>query len=145
MKAVIQRVKFTKVEVDGKVVGEIGHGIFTLLGVGHSDTREQVDALIAKILKLRIFEDEAGKMNLSLQDRGYEHLIVSQFTLYADTKKGNRPSFIEAAKPEIAEPLYQYALEVSRSAGVKTAGGVFGADMKIALLNDGPVTLVLES
>jgi len=145
MRAVIQRVKFAKVEVDGKVVGEIGPGVFTLLGVGHDDTREQVESLISKIIKLRVFEDEAGKMNLSVLEKKYAHLIVSQFTLYADTKKGNRPSFIDAAKPEIATPLYNYALEVSRTFGVPTAGGVFGADMKITLLNDGPVTLVLES
>lgn len=166
MKAVIQRVRFAKVEVDGRVVGEIGPGIFTLLGVGHHDSRADVDALIAKILKLRVFEDEVGKMNLSLldlcareasadvvvdsdgrviPDLKYGHLIVSQFTLYADTQKGNRPGFGDAAKPEIAEPLYSYALDVSRAAGVETAGGAFGADMQITLLNDGPVTLVLES
>ncbi len=145
MKAVIQRVKMARVEVDGKVVGEIGPGILTLLGVAAQDTPAVAEKLVAKILKLRIFEDEAGKMNRSVLDLGLEHLIVSQFTLLADTTSGNRPSFIGAARPEVAEPIYQHALRASETLGVRTAGGRFQADMKVSLLNDGPVTLVLDA
>lgn len=146
MKALIQRVKWAKVTVDGKTVGEIGPGLLTFLGVGSSDTPLEVDSMIEKISKLRIFEDQEGKMNHSLIDLGEKgsHLLVSQFTLYADLKKGNRPSFILAAKPELAKKLYDLALLKSRSLGIKTEAGVFQATMEVSLLNDGPVTLILE-
>jgi D-tyrosyl-tRNA(Tyr) deacylase len=144
VRALIQRVQFAKVVVDGQTVGEIGPGILTLLGVAPTDTERELEWIITKIAKLRIFEDPQGKMNLALGDVGGSHLIVSQFTLYGDASKGNRPSFIDAARPEIAEPLYQKALELSRAQGLKTEGGKFGADMKVSLLNDGPVTLMLE-
>lgn len=145
MRAVIQRVKSARVEVDGQVVGEIGPGILTLLGVGAQDTAAVAEKLVTKILKLRIFEDEAGKMNRSVLDLGFEHLIVSQFTLLADTSSGNRPSFIGAARPEVAQPIYLHALKVSENLGVRTAGGRFQAEMKVSLVNDGPVTLVLDA
>jgi D-tyrosyl-tRNA(Tyr) deacylase len=144
MRVLIQRVKWAKVEVDGGVVGEIGPGVLTLFGVGANDTEADVERIVAKILKLRIFEDEAGKMNLSLLDRGYAHLIVSQFTLYGDVSKGNRPSFVDAGKPEDANRLYEKALAYSRAQGVKTEGGKFQAHMEVSLLNDGPVTFWLE-
>lgn len=144
MRALIQRVSYARVRVDGDVVGEIGPGILTFLGVASSDTESHAEKIIQKILKLRIFEDDAGKMNLSLLDQKLEHLIVSQFTLYGDTEKGNRPSFIDAARPDQANALYEKALSFSRREGVKTASGKFQADMKIELLNDGPVTLWIE-
>jgi D-tyrosyl-tRNA(Tyr) deacylase len=148
MRALIQRVKFAKVVVDGKTVGEIGPGILTLLGVGAADEGPQgeaeVERIVSKILKLRIFEDDAGKMNLSLVDKGYSHLVVSQFTLYGDASKGNRPSFVGAGKPEIAKKLYERAIEYSRAQGVRTEGGTFQAHMEVSLLNDGPVTFWLE-
>lgn len=144
MKALVQRVKWAKVVVEGEVVGEIGPGILTLLGVGAADSEKDVVKLVSKIAKLRIFEDDAGKMNLSLLDRSYSHLIVSQFTLYGDTSKGNRPSFIDAGKPELAKSLYEKAIEVSRSMGIKTEAGRFQAHMEVSLLNDGPVTFWLE-
>ena len=145
MRAVIQRVLTAQVDVDGKTVGRIGRGVMTLLGIRQGDTEKELEWLMSKIAKLRIFEDDQGKMNLSLQDVGGEHLIVSQFTLYGDAAKGNRPSFIDAARPEIAKPLYERALELSRGLGLKTEGGQFQADMKVSLVNDGPVTLILES
>lgn len=145
MKAVIQRVRKASVSVAGELVSEIGPGLLTLLGVSGSDTQADADWLIRKIVSLRIFEDSAQKMNHSLKDVGGQHLIVSQFTLYADATKGNRPSFIDAARPEVAEPLYQHALATSRTLGVETFGGRFQATMLIAQENDGPVTLVLES
>lgn len=134
-------------------MGEIGPGILTFLGIAHSDTEKELQWLIQKILKLRIFEDERCKMNLSLLDlqgsnpgaQSHSHLIVSQFTLYGDTAKGNRPSFVNAASPAIAQPLYEKALELSKASGVKTQGGIFQADMKVTLINDGPVTFVIES
>lgn len=145
MIAVIQRVKQAQVQVDGKIIGSIGPGILTLLGVAHGDAQEDVEWMVQKILKLRIFEDEAGKMNLSLLDKGYEHLIVSQFTLFGDCRKGNRPSFIGAGPPELARDLYERAVVASSSAGVKTAQGQFQADMQVSLVNDGPVTFHIES
>lgn len=145
MKAVIQRVRSACVLVDGSVVGEIGPGLVTLLGVGIGDAEPQVEWLVAKILRLRIFEDEAGKMNRSLLDTGGEHLIVSQFTLYGDVAKGNRPSFVAAAPPERARHLYEAAIAASRAAGVTTASGVFQAHMQVSLVNDGPVTVVVET
>ncbi|ASD64015.1 D-aminoacyl-tRNA deacylase [Bdellovibrio bacteriovorus] len=144
MKAVVQRVQNASVVVDGKTISSIGKGYLTLLGVAKGDTDEQLQKLMTKILALRIFPDEAGKMNLSLKDVGGEHLIVSQFTLLGDASKGNRPSFVGAEAPERANALYEKALAFSESQGVKTQGGQFGADMKVSLLNDGPVTLILE-
>lgn len=144
MKAVVQRVQRASVTVDGKKISDIEKGYLTLLGVAKGDSEEQLQKLIAKIVALRIFPDENGKMNLSLKDIGGSHLIVSQFTLLGDASKGNRPSFIGAESPEIANRLYEKALELSRAQGVPTCGGVFGADMKVELLNDGPVTLIVE-
>jgi len=145
MRALIQRVKWAKVAVDGVTVGEIGPGILTFLGVSATDTEKEVEWTMKKILKLRVFEDEDGKMNLSLLDRKLDHLVVSQFTLYGDPSQGNRPSFIQAARPEQAKKLYERALEVSRGGGVRTEGGRFQAHMEVSLLNDGPVTLLIES
>jgi D-tyrosyl-tRNA(Tyr) deacylase len=145
MRAVIQRVISARVRVDGEIVGEIGRGFLTLLGVAKGDTEKELDWVLQKIVKLRVFEDQAGKMNLALGDIGGEHLIVSQFTLCADVSKGNRPSFIDAASPEVARPLVDKAIEMSRAMGIKTAGGKFQADMKVELINDGPVTIVVDS
>lgn len=144
MKTVIQRVKSAEVSVDGKTVGSIGNGILIFLGIKNDDTRAQAEWLADKIKKLRIFEDENGKMNLSASDMGYEYLIISQFTLYGDCQKGTRPSFTQAAPPDIAVPLYEYFIELMRRDGAKADTGVFGADMKIVAENDGPVTLILE-
>jgi D-tyrosyl-tRNA(Tyr) deacylase len=145
MKAVVQRVKRARVIVGGEVVGDIGAGLLTFLGVAGGDDEADLDGLLGKILKLRIFEDGEGKMNRSLVDVGGGHLIVSQFTLLADTRKGNRPSFMEAAPPEEAERLYQRALEKSREAGIPTAGGRFRAEMQVELVNDGPVTILFDT
>lgn len=144
MKTVIQRVKSAEVSVDGKTVGSIGNGILIFLGIKNDDTRAQAEWLADKIKKLRIFEDENGKMNLSASDMGYEYLIISQFTLYGDCQKGTRPSFTQAAPPDIAVPLYEYFIELMRRDDAKADTGVFGADMKIVAENDGPVTLILE-
>jgi D-tyrosyl-tRNA(Tyr) deacylase len=143
MKAVIQRVSSASVEVDGKIVSSIEKGVLTLLGVEKGDDEEKAAKLIRKICDLRIFEDENGKMNLSLKEVGGGHLIVSQFTLAGDCSQGRRPSFVNAEQPEIARKLYEQAIELSRQAGVTTAGGIFQADMKVSLVNDGPVTFVL--
>ena len=145
MKTVIQRVKSAEVSVDGKTVGSIGNGILLFVGIKNDDTRAQAEWLADKIKKLRIFEDENGKMNLSASDMGYEYLIISQFTLYGDCQKGTRPSFTQAAPPDIAVPLYEYFIELMRRDGAKADTGVFGADMKIVAENDGPVTLILEN
>lgn len=145
MKAVLQRVQYASVKVDGKMIGQCGRGYMILLGIGHEDTSKDVDALAEKIIKLRIFEDEAGKMNLSIRDIGGEILLISQFTLYADYRKGNRPSFMNAAKPEISKPLYEEFAGKLRTCGIATQTGEFGADMKVELLNDGPVTIVMDS
>lgn len=145
MRALIQRVKSAQVAVAGQGVGQIGPGILTLLGIGPGDDEAKLEWLMGKILRLRIFEDEQGKMNRSLQDIQGGHLIVSQFTLYGDCTKGNRPSFVGAAPPAVAEPLYRRALELSQAAGIHTEGGRFGAHMEVSLLNDGPVTLWLET
>jgi D-tyrosyl-tRNA(Tyr) deacylase len=147
MKALVQRVKWAKVVVDGKTVGEIGPGLLTLLGVGASDTETVAEKIVGKIAKLRIFEDSEGKMNRSLVDLGSEggHLLVSQFTLYADTAKGNRPSFVAAGKPELAKNLYEHAVRISKSLGLRTETGIFQAHMEVSLLNDGPVTLMIDS
>jgi D-tyrosyl-tRNA(Tyr) deacylase len=145
MKAVIQRVQHASITVDGKTVAEIGPGVLTLLGLEHKDDTQGLSKLISKIVELRIFSDSAGKMNLSLKDTNGAHLIVSQFTLAGDCSSGRRPSFTTAMKPELAKPLWERAIELSTAAGVKTAGGIFQADMKVALVNDGPVTFILEA
>ena len=144
MKAVVQRVKHTTLKVDGELVSEIPFGLTVFLGVQCGDTREQADYLMNKIANLRIFEDENGKMNLSVKDVGGEVLLVSQFTLLGDASHGNRPSFILAERPEKAEPLYEYALTVLSAHGVTVKKGVFGGDMQILQANDGPITILLE-
>lgn len=145
MKVVLQRVSEACVSVEGREVGRIGKGYLLLLAVGKGDTKEEADQLLAKISKLRIFADENGKSNLSISDVRGEVLVISQFTLYADCRKGNRPSFTEAASPELAAELYEYFTESARSHFSKVACGVFGAYMQVSLLNDGPFTLVLEA
>ena len=144
MKLVIQRVKRASVEVENKIVGKVGQGFLVLLGVGPEDTEENVNFLVQKLIKLRIFEDENGKMNLSLKDINGELLIVSQFTLYADCRGGNRPSFTNAAKPDKANELYECFIKKCKEENIKVEHGIFGADMKVELLNDGPVTILLE-
>lgn len=144
MRAVVQRVSSSKVTVDGEVTGEINKGLLVLLGVTHEDTSKDVDYIIDKVLNLRIFEDENEKMNLSLKDVNGELLLVSQFTLYGDTKKGNRPSFIEAARPEMAINLYNYIIDELKKQIPKVETGIFGAEMQVKLVNDGPVTILLE-
>ena len=144
MKLVIQRVKHAKVEVENKIVGKIGQGFLVLLGVGPDDTKETADYLVQKLIKLRVFEDENGKMNLGLKDINGELLVVSQFTLYADCTGGNRPSFTLAAKPDKANELYEYFISKCEGENVKVDHGIFGADMKVELLNDGPVTIIME-
>lgn len=145
MKVVLQRVREAKVTVEGETVGAIGQGFLIFLGAGENDTEVIVDKMVDKICKLRIFQDENGKTNLSLGDVGGELLIVSQFTLYADCKKGNRPSFIKAGSPDKANRLYEYAVERCRQYVDRVEHGVFGADMKVSLVNDGPFTLILDS
>ena len=146
MRAVIQRVTRAAVEVDGETVGKIGKGFLVLLGVMESDSLREAEVLAAKTAKLRIFEDDAGKMNLSPLDVDGEILVVSQFTLCADVKKGNRPSFTPSAPPDKATRLYEYYMRKLKDEGVKTVEhGVFGADMKVSLLNDGPVTICLDT
>ena len=144
MRLVVQRVKNAKVEVEGKTVGSINNGFLVLLGVTHTDTIKEADYLVKKLCNLRVFEDDNGKMNLGLKDVGGELLIVSQFTLYADCTQGNRPSFINAAKPDVANELYEYFCEKCKEQNIKVEKGIFGADMKVSLLNDGPVTIILE-
>ena len=144
MKLVVQRVKNAKVEVEGKTVGSINQGFLVLLGVTHTDTKAEADYLVKKLCNLRIFEDDNGKMNLGLKDVEGELLIVSQFTLYADCSQGNRPSFINAANPDVANELYEYFCEKCKEQNIKVEKGIFGADMKVSLLNDGPVTIILE-
>ena len=145
MKAVIQRVKKAKVEVAGQVVGEIGPGLLIFIGIAKNDEEQQADYLVDKILELRIFEDDHGKMNLSALERRADILVVSQFTLYGDCSKGRRPSFDGAAEPEIAEDLYNYFVKRLREVDLKVAEGKFRAKMDVSLVNDGPVTLILES
>jgi len=144
MKIVLQRVTSASVRVDGELCGAIDTGYLLLFGAGHGDNEEHCRRLADKILNLRIFSDENGKINLSLTDVGGSLLVVPQFTLYADCRKGNRPNFIQAAKPEEAEKLYEYFVEYCRSKGFRTETGRFGADMKVEIHNDGPFTLVLE-
>ncbi len=144
MRLIVQRVRSASVEIDGKKVGEIGSGLMTLVGFTHTDTAETVKYLADRSVKLRIFEDENGKMNRSLLDVQGSMLIVSQFTLYGDTAHGRRPGFDAAAKPDQAIPLYEQFIEEVKSFGVNVATGVFGAEMLVALENDGPVTFTLE-
>ena len=144
MKLVIQRVKHASVTVDGNVIGKIGQGFMVLIGVSDEDTKETADKMVKKLLNLRIFEDENGKTNLSLKDVNGELLLVSQFTLYADCRKGNRPSFINAGAPDMAEALYEYMIEACRKEIPVVETGIFGADMQVELLNDGPFTIVLD-
>ncbi|WP_312173713.1 D-aminoacyl-tRNA deacylase [Chryseobacterium sp.] len=145
MKTVIQRVSESHVKVDGNIVGEIGRGLMLLVGIDENDTKTDADWLVQKILNLRVFGDEDGKLNLSVQDIKGEILCISQFTLIADYKKGNRPSFIKAAKPDKAIPLFDYFKQELSKSGLKTESGIFGADMKVSLINDGPVTIVMDS
>ena len=145
MKAVIQRVKNASVEVEGKIVGEIGQGLLVFLGVGQEDNEKVAQKIVDKISGMRIFEDEDGKTNLSSNDIDAEIMVISQFTLYANCRKGNRPSFIEAAPPDKANELYEYTVALFREKFKKTETGIFGADMKVGLLNDGPFTIVLDS
>jgi len=144
MRALIQRVSHAQVTVDGRVVGRIGRGFVVLLGVTHADSRAEAAWLAAKIAGLRVFDDEGGKMNRALADVAGELLVVSQFTLYGDARKGRRPSFTGAAAPERAEPLVDYFVEQLRDAGFAVATGVFGAHMDVEIHNDGPVTMLLE-
>jgi D-aminoacyl-tRNA deacylase len=144
MKVVLQRVSKASVTIDGRVVGEIGRGFCLLVGFTHGDTPAQVDWMAEKVAGLRLFTDAEGKMNLGLDEVGGAVLVVSQFTLYGDTSKGRRPSFIEAARPEVAIPLYDRFLKVLRGHGLNVAAGEFGADMLVAIHNDGPVTLTLD-
>lgn len=144
MRALIQRVSRASVSVNNEIVGAIDQGLMVLLGIAHDDSINDIDWLVGKITNMRIFSDEEGKMNLSVQDVEGQILVVSQFTLHASTKKGNRPSFIEAARPEIAIPLYEkFKTELGKI--VPIASGEFGADMKVSLINDGPVTIWLDS
>lgn len=145
MKAVIQRVTHGSVSIDDKIIGKIGLGFVILLGVTHDDATEDADYLAEKIVNLRVFEDGDGKMNRSLADVGGSILVISQFTLFANTRKGRRPSFIDAARPEIAIPLYEYFMEKSRSVGIPVECGEFGAMMAVKIHNDGPVTIIIDS
>ncbi|WET48659.1 D-aminoacyl-tRNA deacylase [Chryseobacterium indologenes] len=145
MKIVIQRVSEASVKVEGKIVGEIGKGLMLLVGIEENDEKADADWLVQKILNLRIFSDDDDKLNLSVKDISGEILCISQFTLIADYKKGNRPSFIKAAKPDKAVPLFDYFKEEIAKSRLKTESGIFGADMKVSLINDGPVTIVMDS
>lgn len=144
MKFVVQRVKNALVEVDEKTVGKINTGFLVLIGITHEDTTENADYLVKKLINLRVFRDEEDKMNLALKDVDGELLLISQFTLYANCEKGNRPSFIEAAKPDKANKLYEYIIQECKKQIDVVETGIFGADMKVSLLNDGPVTIILE-
>ncbi len=145
MKAVIQRVQKASVTINNNVTGQINKGILLLLGICADDSEKDIRWLAGKVSSLRIFPDNDGKMNLSLLDSGGEILVVSQFTLYGDCRKGRRPGFSEAAPPEIAEPLYEKFIEEVRALNIPTATGVFGADMQVALVNDGPVTFIVDT
>ena len=144
MKFVVQRVKQADVKVDNKIVGSINEGLMVLIGITHNDTEQTADYLVNKLINLRIFEDENKKMNLSIKDVKGELLLVSQFTLYGDCKKGNRPSFIEAAQPKYANNLYEYIIKECKKEIERVEKGMFGANMKVSLINDGPVTIILE-
>ncbi|NEX00808.1 D-tyrosyl-tRNA(Tyr) deacylase [Pseudobutyrivibrio sp. NOR37] len=145
MKFVIQRVNEASVKVDGNIIGQINKGFLVLIGVGQDDTKEIADKMVKKLLGLRIFDDENDKINLSLTDVGGELLLISQFTLYANCKKGYRPSFIEAGAPDMANDMYEYIISQCRATGFHVETGEFGADMKVSLQNDGPFTIVLDS
>jgi len=146
MRIVLQRVSQASVSIDNKIISAIKEGILILLGIEDADSSQDIEWLCNKIVKMRIFNDENGVMNLSLQDIDGEALVISQFTLHASTKKGNRPGYIKAARPEVAIPLYgEFIRELEKTFGKKVGAGVFGADMKVLLLNDGPVTIVLDS
>lgn len=145
MRAVVQRVKSSKVEVDNKVIGEIGKGINLLVGISKNDTKEDIDYIVRKVLGMRIFEDENGKMNFSIKDIEGELLIISQFTLYGDCRKGKRPDFMQAQGGDIAIELYNELVEAFKKEIPNLKTGKFGADMKVEIINDGPVTLLLES
>lgn len=145
MKFVLQRVLEAKVDVDGKTVGEIGKGYLLLVGVSNDDNKEIADKMIEKVSRLRIFKDSDGKTNLSINDVDGEMLVVSQFTLYADCRKGNRPSFTNAGSPQLAEELYEYIISRCEELFKKTEHGIFGANMQVSLINDGPFTVVLDS
>lgn len=145
MRFVIQRVLESSVSVDGEVVGQIGKGFMVLIGVGSGDTRETADKMIKKLIGMRIFEDENGKTNLNLESVGGSLLLISQFTLYADCKRGNRPGFTDAGAPDLAEELYEYIISECRKSVPVVERGVFGADMKVSLINDGPFTVILDS
>ena len=144
MRLVIQRVLHAEVQVDGNTIGKIGKGLLVFVGAGQNDTKEIADKYLRKLLGLRIFEDKNGKTNLSLKDVDGELLIVSQFTLYANCKKGNRPSFIEAGEPHMAEAVSEYMIEAAKKSVPGVEYGEFGADMKVSLLNDGPFTIILD-
>lgn len=144
MRLVIQRVLQAEVQVDGNTVGKINKGLLVLVGAGQDDTKEIADKYLKKLIGLRIFEDAEGKTNLSLKDVDGELLLVSQFTLYANCKKGNRPSFIEAGEPHMAEELYEYMIQEARKSVPVVEHGIFGADMKVSLVNDGPFTIILD-
>lgn len=145
MRVVIQRVSEASVKVDNHIVGEIGKGLMLLIGVDESDENADADWLVKKILDVRVFSDDEGKMNHSVKDMNGEILCISQFTLISDYKKGNRPSYIKAARPDKAIPLFEYFKDEMKKSGLKTESGIFGADMKVSLINDGPVTLVFDS
>jgi len=145
MKVVIQRSKQASVTVDGNITGAIDQGYVLLVGITHTDTIEDIQYVAKKVAELRLWEDEEGKMNHSILEHGGDILSVSQFTLYAETKKGRRPSFIEAARPEVAKPLWEDFNEALRNLGLKVETGIFGAMMDVSLINDGPVTIILES
>ena len=146
MRVVIQRVSNAKVVIEGNVKGEIGHGLLVFCGIEDADSTEDIDWLCGKIVNLRVFDDEHGVMNKSVLETGGGILVISQFTLHASTKKGNRPSYIRASKPEIAVPLYeQFLVKLSRELGKKIETGEFGADMQVSLCNNGPVTIVIDS
>lgn len=144
MKLVVQRVKKAEVKVDENIVGKIDKGFLVLIGIKVGDTKEQADYLVKKLCNLRVFSDENDKMNLSIKDVKGKLLIVSQFTLYGDCSQGNRPSFIEAARPEEANPLYEYFCNQCELNNIEVQKGIFGADMKVELINDGPVTIIIE-
>ena len=144
MKLVVQRVKKAEVKVDGNIIGKIDKGFLVLIGIKVGDTKEQADYLVKKLCNLRVFSDENDKMNLSIKDIKGKLLIVSQFTLYGDCSQGNRPSFIEAARPEEANPLYEYFCNQCELNDIEVQKGIFGADMKVELINDGPVTIIIE-
>lgn len=145
MRVVVQRVLSSSVEVEGKLVGEISKGLLILLGVGEEDDEKDLEYIYNKVVGLRIFEDENEKMNLSIKDIKGDLLIISQFTLYGDVRKGKRPSFTKSAHPDIAKKLYKELIEKTKALGIPTKEGIFGADMKVSLVNDGPVTILIDS